>query len=71
MILEIHKGKDSSKASLIAVYGGIFDFEYCVETKQIRVTTQTGTKYYPCVEVKFSQDGYFLGAFTGEETKNA
>jgi hypothetical protein len=70
MILEIHKGKDSSKASLIAVYGGTFDFEYCVETKQIRVTTQVETKYYPCVEMRFTQDGHFLGAFTGEETKD-
>ena len=65
MILEIFT-KDCKKDNLIAIYGGVFDFDYQSEDKTIRVTSQVGTKTYPCVKIDFTVNGNFCYVCTEE-----
>lgn len=65
MILEIYKD-GCSRDKLIAIYGGVFDFDYKTEDKTIRVTTQVETKTYPCVKIDFSVNGNFCYVCTKE-----
>jgi len=67
MILKIFKGEEFTKENLVRIYGGVFDFDYCAETKRIRVTSQVETKSYPCTKVDFSTIGDFCFVCTGEE----
>lgn len=66
MVLEIYT-KDCKRENLIAIYGGVFDFDYQVENKVVRVTTQVETKTYPCVKMDFSFNGDFCYVYTEEE----
>ena len=65
MILEVYK-KNCTRDNLIAIHGGVFDFEYQAENKKIRVTTQVETKSYPCVKIDFSVNGNICYIITEE-----
>ena len=65
MILEIYKD-GCSRDKLIAIYGGVFDFDYQAENKTIRLTTQVETKTFPCVKMDFSVNGNFCYICTEE-----
>lgn len=65
MILEVYT-KDCKRENLIAIYGGVFDFDYQSQKKKIRVTTQIETKTYPCVKIDFSVNGNFCYVCTEE-----
>ena len=66
MILEVYT-TDCKRENLIAIYGGVFDFEYSAKTETIRVTTQVETKSYPCIKLDFSTNGNFCYVCTSEE----
>ena len=66
MVLQVYT-KNCKRENLIAIYGGVFDFEYQAGNETIRVTTQVGTRSYPCVKMDFSVNGNYCYVCTEVE----
>lgn len=65
MVLEVYT-KDYKRENLIAIYGGVFDFDYQAKDRTLRVTTQYETRTYPCVKMEFAVNGNFCVVCTEE-----